>query len=131
MLYKQIYIKLNNWNKEDDLHLARGQPGGQSGVRYGSAIVFTVFETFLNGQTVFRYVSKRVRNTLKRCPKGGQPGVTRGQPGFTRGSGRGQPGVKQGSPGGQPGISQGSAKGQPEVNQVSLVHFHTTKIIPS
>ena len=48
--------------------------------------MFKVFETFLNGQTVFRYVSKRVRNSLKQ----GSPG---GQPGFTRGSARGQQGV--------------------------------------
>ena len=70
--------------------------------------MFKVFETFLNGQTVFRYVLKRVRNTLKQCSKSGQPGFTRestrGQPGFTRESARGQPGFNQGS----------------------LVYFHTT-----
>ena len=49
--------------------------------------MFTVFDTFLNGQTVFRlYVSKRVQNTLKQCSKSGQPVVTRG-------SARGQPWV--------------------------------------
>ena len=45
--------------------------------RNWSAIVFTVFETFLNGQTVFRYGSKMMRITLKQCSKSGQPG---GQP---------------------------------------------------
>ena len=73
---------------------ARGQVGvsqgsarGQVGVSY-TAIVFTVFETFLNGQTVFRYV----RNTLKQCSKArGHQGV---MPGFARGSARGHQGVR-------------------------------------
>ena len=56
--------------------VSQGSPGGQ----VGSVIVFTVFETFLNGQTVFRYVSKRVRNTLKQCSKSGHQGV---QPGVS------------------------------------------------
>ena len=66
--------------------------------------MFTVFETFLNGQTVFRYGSKRVRNTLKQAVSQGSPW---GQVGVTRGLARGQPRV-----------SQGSARGQPVVNGI-------------
>ena len=40
----------------------------------------SVFETFFNGQTVFKYGSKRVQNTFKQCSKSGQPGVSQGSP---------------------------------------------------
>ena len=80
--------------------------------------MFTEFEMFLNGQTVFRLVSKRMRNTLKQCSKSGQPGVTRkGSPGrgHQEGSARGHQGFSQGSPGGQPRVTRGSARDQPGV----------------
>ena len=102
---------------------ARGSGRGQPRVSQGSAIVFTVFDTFLNGQTVFRYVSKRLRNTLKQCSKSGHwsarvhQGLSQGspgaQPGVSQGSGRGQPRFSQVSPGGQSGFTRGSASGQP------------------
>ena len=76
--------------------------------------MFTVFKTFLNGQTVFRYVSKRVRNNLKNVQKN----VTR-EPGFTGGSTRGQVGDSQGSARVHQGVSRGSGRGQPKVSQGS------------
>ena len=66
--------------------------------------MFTVFETFLNGQTVFRYGSKRVLNTLKQAVSQGSPW--------------GWQGVRWGSARGQVGVSQRSARGQPVVNGI-------------
>ena len=45
----------------------RDQPGVTRGSGRGSAVVFTVFETFLNGQTVFRYGSKSVLTDFARA----------------------------------------------------------------
>ena len=118
------YDVLINWSKRGQL-----DNNGQEVYHYGvggkqwSAIVFTVFETFLYGQTVFRHGSKRVRYTLKQFSKSGQPGVSHGsrggQPRFTRGSARGHQGVSQGSAKGHQGVSQGSARGQAGVSQGS------------
>ena len=88
-----------NWTKSVQNFYINGQEVYHYGVggKQWSAIVFIVFKTFLNDQTEVRYGSKRVRNTLKRCSKSGQPGVT-----------------------------MGSARGRQGVNQGSLVYFHTT-----
>ena len=116
---------LINWSKCGQKLDNNGQE-----VHHWSAIVLTVFETFLNGQTVFRYGSKRVRNTLEQLSKSGQPGVTRGSarghqrsPGVSQGSASVHQGVSQG----HQGVSQGSGNSQPRVSQESLVYFHTTQ----
>ena len=83
--FKTMFKK---WSSRGQVGVSQGSPGGQ----VGSVIVFTVFETFLNGQTVFRYVSKRVRNTLKQCSKSGHQGA-RGHQGFSQGPAKGQPGA--------------------------------------
>ena len=59
------YGVLINWSKSVQNLCNNGQEVYNYGVggKQWSAIVFTVFETFLNGQTVFRYGSKRVWNT--------------------------------------------------------------------
>ena len=90
------YDVLINWSKCGQKLDNNGQEVYHYGIggRQWSAIVFTVFETFLNGQTVFRYVSKRIRNILKQCSKSGHYGAS------------------QGSPGGQPGVTRESARGQ-------------------